>query len=70
MRVEVGADGLAVRPQQFALVREDLGVPVKFVYSAYCAAILSVTFSPPPAIQIGMPPSCSGSGRTIAPSTW
>ena len=26
--------------------------------------------SPPPAIHSGMPPSCRGSGRTIAPSTW
>ena len=25
---------------------------------------------PPPAIHSGMPPSCSGSGRTMAPSTW
>ena len=45
-------------------------VPTKFVYRAYFAAILSVTFSPPPAIHSGMPPSCSGSGRTMAPSTW
>ena len=27
-------------------------------------------FSPPPATHSGMPPDCTGSGRTIAPSTW
>src|SRR5690606_40501656 len=40
--------------------------PLKLVYFAYWAAILSVTFSPPPATHIGMPPSCSGRGCTIA----
>ena len=45
-------------------------VPSKFVYRAYFAAILSVTFSPPPAIHSGIPPSWSGSGHTCAPSTW
>ena len=45
------------------------GSEVKLVYCAYFAAILSVTFSPPPAIHSGIPLSCNGLGATIAPST-
>ena len=39
-------------------------------FRAEWRAVTSPTCSPPPAIQHGMPPACSGSGRTIAPSTW
>lgn len=58
-------------PRRISLLwANSAGVPVKLVYWACRAAIFRVTFSPPPAIHSGRPPSYSGSGRTMAPSTW
>ena len=69
-RVVVGADVAAVVGEHLRLVREARRArSVKLVYCAYFAAICSVTFSPPPAIHSGRPPSCNGFGATIAPST-
>ena len=72
-RADVGRpnDGVVVRPtsrQCSARISSDLrvnssGSAEKLVYCAYFAAILSVTFSPPPAIHSGIPAGCNGFKR-------
>lgn len=58
-------------PRRISLVRVNVSVsPPKLVYEACRAAIRRVTFYPPPATQIGRPPSWRGSRATMASSTW